>query len=407
MLVFSDVISVTMADEGQANCAMLFVRLRCIMTSMNIDVKKRICFSLAVTVTALIVGCNVQDNDDRISPSELVEQISQNFESRLYQLPPRVQGHYGLRLYRMTGDQRYFNAVLYDYYVAVDRINAILARSDDRDYIAKQAEMLTSELSKGPRGRARQVSLRKYPEFLYYGETLRYAARLNEYGIAVPAAVTNAIANYDFHAVFTDKEMIRAWAGQLANYAHWLQQLNIVDYTQDYISAFSESYPDDGDGELSRWQYRNKLYGLTHLIIAASEYYQHPVSTKEFGWILKYFADHQSRILDSASADVIAEIAICFLLAGQSDHALVAEIKSRLLSQYSSEHSMILSVSGKTDAATGEHRNVLTLMLFKWPDQLTVGPCFRQFEDLSIHLPYSPYNWRSSNTRPSSSLCNS
>ena len=352
-----------------------------------------------VTIFNLITGCAIQKTDSGISPSELVKRIRQNFESRLYELPPRIQGHYGVRLYRTSGDQRYFNAALYDYYVVVDRINAILPNLNDRDYIAKQAKTLTSELSRGKWGRARRKSLRKYPEFIFYAETLGYAARLDEFGIAVPAEVTNALANHDFQPAFTDKVMIKAWAAQLANYAYWLQQLDIVDYTQAYKSAFLETYPDNRDGELSRWQYKNKLYGLTHLIIAASGYYQHPVSAKEFGWVLKYFTDNQQRILDITSADVIAEVAICFLLAEQANHTLVAKIKSRLISQYSTEHSMVPSVSGKINLATGEHRNVLTLMLFNWPDQLMAGPCFRQFEDLAKYLPHSPANWRSANTR--------
>lgn len=394
-------------DERQANCTILCIRLRSIMTLMKANATKRICIYLAVMIFGLIAGCDIQKNESDIRPSELVKGIRQNFESRLYELPPRIQGHYGLRLYRTSGDQRYINAVLYDYYAIVDRINAILPNLGDRDYIAKQAQTLTSEISNGKRGRARRKSLLKYPEFIFYAEALGYAARLDEFGIAVPAAVTNALANYDFQTALTDKVMIEAWAAKLANYAYWLRQLNIVDYTQAYKSAFLETYPNDRDSDLSRWQYKNKLYGLTHLMIADSEYYQHAVSAKEFGWILKYFTDNQQRILDSTSADVIAEVAICFLLAGQADHTFVAEIKSTLLSQYSAEHSMIPSVSGKIDLATGEHRNVLTLMLFDWPDQLTAGPCFRQFKEIIKYLPNSPTNWRSANTRTSSSHCNS
>ena len=369
------------------------------MTLINVNASKRIWILLTVTIFSLITGFAIQKTNSGISPSELDKRIRQNFESRLYELPPRIQGHYGLRLYRTSGDQRYLNAVLYDYYVLVDRINAILPNLDDRDYIARQAKTLTSKISNKKRGQARRKSLRKYPEFIFYAKTLGYAARLDEFGIAVPAEVTNALANYDFQPAFTDEVMIKAWAAQLANYAYWLQQLNIVDYTQAYKSAFLETYPDDRDGELSHWQYKNKLYGLTHLIIAASGYYQHPVSAKEFGWVLKYFTDNQQRILDSTSADVIAEVAICFLLAGQANHTLVAKIKSRLISQFSAEHSMIPSVSGKIDLAKGEHRNVLTLMLFNWPDQLTAGPSFRQFKDLAKYLPHSPTNWRSANTR--------
>jgi len=377
------------------------------MTLMKANTTRRICIYGAVIIFGLIAGCDLQKNEGDISPSELTKGIKKNFESRLYELPPRIQGHYGLRLYRTSGDQRYINAVLHDYYAIVDHINAILPNLDDQDYIAKQAQTLTSEISNGKRGQARRKSLLKYPEFMFYARALSYAARLDEYGIAVPATVTKALANYDFKSALTDKIMIEAWAATLANHAYWLRQLNIVDYTEAYKSAFLETYPDERDSELSRWQYKNKLYGLTHLIIAGSEYYQHPVSAKEFGWELKYFTDNQQSILDSTSADVIAEVAICFLLAGQPDHALVAEIKSRLLSQYSAEHSMIPSVSGKIDLATGEHRNVLALMLFDWPDQLTAGPCFRQLKEIAKYLPSSPTNWRSANTRTSSSPCSS
>jgi len=350
------------------------------------------CASMApVTVTAL-------------TTSAVADHIQKNFEAHLYQLPPRTQGHYGLRLYRITGNQRYLNTVLYDYYAVVDQINAILPNLNNGDYIFRQSKRLIAEISNGKRGRARRKSLRKYPEFIFYAKMLGYAVRLNEYGVNVPTDIIDALTRYDFKSVLTDKRMIKAWAAQLANYVYWLQQLGIVDHTLSYKNAFLKAYPNDRDHKLSRWQYKNKLYGLTHFVFAASGYYQYPVSAKKFDWILEYFTNNQQRILDNTSADVMAEVAINYLLAGQEDNALIGKIKAKLLDQYNPEHAMIPSVSGKIDLATGEHRNVLALMLFNWPDRLTPGPCLLQMKDLAKYLPRSPFNWLS--TMPANSRCN-
>jgi len=356
------------------------------------------------TGAGLTTGCASMAPITGLTASDVADRIQKNFEAHLYQLPPRTQGHYGLRLYRITGNPLYLNAVLYDYYAVVDRINAILPNLNNRDYISQQSKRLIADISNGKRGRARRKSLRKYPEFIFYAKTLGYAARLNEYGVNVPTDVIAALARYDFKSALTDKKMIKAWAAQLSNYAYWLRQLGIADYTLAYKNAFLQTYPDDRDHKLSRWQYKNKIYGLTHFIFAASGYYQYSVSAKEFDWIIKYFTKNQQRILDNTSADVMAEVAINYLLAGQADNTLIDKIKAKLLNQFNPDHAMIPSVSGKIDLATGEHRNVLALMLFNWPEQLSPGPCLLQVTDLAKYLPQSPFNWRP--TVPTNSRCN-
>jgi len=372
------------------------------------QLNKEISVLLLLLGIGMSTGCSPMAPRTGLVALDVVDRIKQNFESHLYQLPPRTQGHYGLRLFRITGDQRYLNSVLYDYYVVADRINAVLSNLNDHDYIFHETKKLVAEISNGKRGRARRKLQKKYPEFIFYAKTLGYAIRLNEYGVNVPAEVIDALARYDFKSVFTDKKMIQAWAAQLANYAYWLKQLGIADHTLTYKTAFLKTYPDDRDDKLSRWQYKNKLYGLTHFIFAASGYYQYSVSAKEFDWILKYFMENQRRILDSTSADVMTEIAISFLLAEHRDNSLIDAVKSKLVSEYDPDHAMIPSVSGKIDLATGEHRNVLAIMLFNWPDQLSPGPCFLQIDNFSKYLPQSPLNWRSEGKgQPLAVLCRS
>ncbi|NMP17213.1 DUF3541 domain-containing protein [Thalassotalea sp. Y01] len=333
-----------------------------------------------------LVACAEQT--DKLSYDDVASKIKYTFESNLFQLPPRTQGHYGIRLYRMTGDNKYLASALYDYYVVNDRMHAILPYLDNPGYIEQSAKRLTDAMSKGTRGKARRKALENYPEFIFYAdELLRYAARLDEFGVALPEQVTSTLKNYDFLPGLTDKTMIRAWAAQLANYVYWLKQLGIADYSKQYKEAFIAAYPDAEDNELSRWHFRNKLYGLTHFIFAASSYYQQYVSKDEFGWILSYFSKNEQRIMKDSTDDIMAEVGISYLLMKEKSHPMVGKAKDSLVEAFNEQAGMIPSVSGKIDLASGEHRNVLAYMLYTWPEELTEGPFFHQIHGVQRYIP--------------------
>jgi hypothetical protein len=332
-----------------------------------------------------LVGCG---HPTKLTDSEVAASIKQTLESNLFQLPPRVQGHYGIRLFRITGDNKYLYAALYDYLIVADRLHAIEPHLNDQAYIKNAAEKFTARLNSGTREKLRREALKKYPEHIFYAnKLLKYSARLDEFGASLPESAFKALQAYDFLPGLTDEKMIRAWAAQLANHVYWLRQLGIADHTKAFKQAFLEAYPHSEDHALSRWHFRNKLYGLTHFVLAASGYYQRHVDTNEFGWILDYFAQNQQKILTHATDNIAAEIAICFLLMRQSDHPLVSLTKARMIASYDPVAQMIPSVSGRIDLATGEHRNVLAYMLLAWPEKLHPGPYFDQFANIQKYLP--------------------
>lgn len=319
---------------------------------------------------------------------EVAAAIKNTFETNLFQLPPRIQGHYGIRLYRISGQPKYLPAALYDYYVVSDRFHQMKYRLTEESYVKERSKELTDALSTGTRGKARRKAIESFPEFIFYAdELLRYASRLDEFGVEIPKPYLDALKAYDFLPGLTDKAMIRAWAAQLANYVYWLKQLGIADHSQAYKEAFQKAYPDSEDNELSRWHFRNKLYGLTHFVFAASHYYQHHVSEQEFGWILDYFADNEKRIFKQGTDDIIAEVGLSFRLTQQGEHPLVDKTIQHLLNSFDAKAGMVPSVSGKVDLASGEHRNVLTYMLFTWPEKLYPGPYFEQMDSVKKYLP--------------------
>ncbi len=324
--------------------------------------------------------------------AEQGQPIRQKLEANLYQLPPRTQGHYGIRLYRMTGDKLYLNAALYDLYVVADRLEAISHGLVQPGYISGYSQRQVDDLPNTTRGRLRREAVQGRAHYLFYAdELLRYLSRLDALGFQHPSEpyFRNLLKGYDFVPALTNPEMIRAWAAQLANHVWWLKQLGLADHRQAFIQAFKATYPDKQDHKLSSQQYDNKIYGLTHMVFAASRYYQQEVSAKEFAWVADYLEDNIDTILKRAKPDVIAEVGIVFLLMGKDSHPVVARTREAVMAAVDPEHQMILSTKGSADLALGEHRNVLAWMLLNWPEQLHAGPDLADFKKLRDDLPLS------------------
>lgn len=324
------------------------------------------------------------------SKTHVYQGIKNNLEEHLFELPPRVQGHYGIRQYRMTGDAKYANAALVDLYAVTEAQAFYACNLDKKNFITEQADKAISVLGEDPRGKARKEALKPFPEFIFYTDLLlRYSSRIDELGFTGPChdKLTAALKKTNLKTGLTDKIMIEIWAAQLINYVYWAKQLGVGDYLEDYKTAFNNTYPDSQDKKLDKTQYRNKLYGMTHFIFAASEYYQHEVDANEFAWILDHFENNLDRILKEATEDIIAEVGISFLLSGKTDHPVVKKTRQRIINAFDVKEQIIPSPRGSPDLETGEHRNVLAMMLLDWPEKLHKGPYLSELEATKKHLP--------------------
>ncbi|MCE9678799.1 DUF3541 domain-containing protein [Shewanella sp. AS1] len=353
----------------------------------------RLSYKLAVSFTFSLLlftqACSaktVQDND----AVKVRQAIQANLETQLYQLPPRVQGHYGIRLYRMTGDDKYANAALVDLYAVTESQAFYACQLDKPGFVEQEAKAAISLLGNGPRAKARKKALQPFPEFIFYTDVLlRFSSRIDEFGLEGPChdKLIKALKATDLQHGLTDKAMIESWAAQLINYAYWAKQMGVGDYINDYKQAFNQVYPASRDKSLKKSQYRNKIYGMTHFIFAASEYYQHQVDPKEFAWILDYFEANIDRILKDATDDIIAEVGISFHLAGLSDNPVVKKTQAHIINAFDKRENIIPSPKGNPDLALGEHRNVLAMMLLNWPDKLYQGPYLHRLKATKEYLP--------------------
>ncbi|WP_434361355.1 DUF3541 domain-containing protein [Parasalinivibrio latis] len=297
--------------------------------------------------------------------------IKSTFDTQTLELSYYQLGHYGLRMYRQTQDPKYKAAIWTDMARVADRLNTYneeISKPGDVKRLGKR-RLKSYSSNDSERDRLRHEAAKGREEYLVLGAGLISSmARADEYGLQHRNTehLKEIINWYDFSLYATSPQMIRAWAAQLANQVYWLKQLGMADHTQSFINAFRETYPDSEDTLLSDQQFNNKLYGMTHIILAASEYYRKPVNEKDFAWIYNYFRKNMDTILARSKEDVVAEVGITFLLAGMEDDPVVAQARKDIQDALDREMWLVPSVNGSTDIAGGEHRNVLAVMLLDW-----------------------------------------
>lgn len=297
--------------------------------------------------------------------------IRQTFETQLFTLPAFKMGHYGLRMYRQTMDPKYQSAVWSDLARVASRLNAVTTEIYTPAQIKAYSEAREARYQRKDDARSdlRYLATRDYPEYYFLGvDLLGSMARANEYGLKhrEDHKLRDIIRRYDFARYATDPDMIRAWAAQLANQVYWLRQLGEQDVVEPFIAAFRATYPDSQDKQLSEQQYMNKIYGMTHIIFAASSYYQYQLKESDFQWIYDHFRRHIDDILLHTKEDVVAEVGISFLLAGLQDDPVVEKTRQFIQKSIDRQTGMVPSVKGESELYDGEHRNTLAIMLLDW-----------------------------------------
>jgi len=317
---------------------------------------------------------------------DISQQIEDRYRHELYLLNGSAQSHFSSRMYRISQNEEYLQADVSESYRLASEISWLSNNMNAR-FIEQWSKEKYKNYGIKLRSQLRKVSVEKNKEFLYYTNLLKILRRLDEYNLCHPQVrvLEAAVSSYSYKPHLLDSTMIQAWAAQLANYVYWLQQLGFSDYRADYAQAFRATYPDDKDSELSDQQYTNKVYGMTHIIFASSQYYQHNVRREKYSWIYDYFDNNIQQILARTKNDVIAEVGIAYQLAKvQGEH--LNTLKHAIIKAVDHKQKMIPSVEGAFDFPSGKHRNTMAVILLSMSDSLYPGPHLAKLEKTASHL---------------------
>ena len=356
----------------------------------------------AIVISLLVLSGVKADGSvlDPVRVELLSRRIQARYEAMLSTFKPEVQDHYALRMYRMTGDEAYLPPIAANCLLLADRLSLDMDSLANDSYVDGRTEQILGDYDDGGRkDRVRKAMFQKYDRLPFFLNLLYTCARLSDYRLTDPRIASlisrtiDTLRTTDFKSFLLDQGVIRIFAAQAVNYVYYLNDLGITDIRREYEEAFRGTFPDKDDEFLSGLEFKDKIYGMTHFILAASGYYQRVVDTAEYGWVLKYFDKRRDRILKETKSDIIAEVGLCYLLSGQSDNPTVAYCRETVVAGIDTIKAMILSPSGDDDLEQGEHRNILAIMLLRWPDVLHPGPYLEsspQYQKMSPVPPESP-----------------
>ena len=327
-------------------------------------------FSLVVVL--VLAGCAAMEpHAERDVQRDAGLAIQEIYEQALPTLSEDKQRHFAQRLYRLTGEQRWraLNHVYGERLLA--RLEEDIVGLAEPGYAAARSRAIVADYSqRTAKQRARRAMLGEWGEIAFARGLLFRLVQAEYHGLLPTIENHERALDYQaevgWAAFLTDPAVIGIYAAQVANQAYFLHQLGVMDLRREVEAAFRRRYPPDRVAGLDDAEYRNWLYGLTHFVIADSRYYQRKVDPEVHAWVLE--------ALERETADIQAEVALAFLLADREDHPLVGRVREALAAAVDPASGIIPSSSGEKGLAGGEHRNVLAIMVLRWPGRLHPGP---------------------------------
>ncbi|KTD33532.1 hypothetical protein Lnau_2283 [Legionella nautarum] len=318
------------------------------------------------------------------SSIDIADKVQKNFDNNLFKLKPIIQSHYAVRLYRITGRKDYLYPIISFQFVESIQLQQLLEKATRFSSINfNKTISLPLDSENNSRAKKRKALLAQLPEIsntLKILLILDHAQQFNTLNSALFPNTQTALAHikknlHSLAAFLLNPLVIKISAAQVANFVYLLHRLDLIDLRKQYIDRFQTVFANHKDSMLTDKMFEDKIYGMTHIIIAASNYYQKKLAYAQFAWIYQYFEQHIDEILARTKADVIAEVGLSFCLIEHTNYSSsLNKIKQFLKDKFNSKQQIIPNKSGSHDLNLAEHRNILAIMLFKWPSVLYPGP---------------------------------
>lgn len=323
------------------------------------------------------------------SQQAMAHSIKTLLETHLYTFSADVQRHYSERLYRLTGDSVYLPPMIGYVMTVGHQLAQDAERYQDANYRKRRTEALLGDesatcLNLG-KSEERRALLRKWGDLAFSLEVLCRLNIVRSYGVMGTGWFDHRDAWIDIvddpriAQFVVDPEVIRVYGAQAATFVYYLLDLGVRDQVKEFATALRREVNGERPGS-QPFDFTLRIYSLTHLVLAASRFYQQPVDRAEFAWVYEDFDRNLDAIITDTRPDVIAEVGITYALAGNVDTPTVSRLRTALEKSFRPDISMIPAVDGTHRLEPGEHRNVLALMLLTWPPKLTPGPNLPDFE---------------------------
>lgn len=246
--------------------------------------------------------------------------ILRAYEQQALFLPLEKAGHFFVRAYRLTSNAAYIPFLAA--YTLTEKLPRI--REDCAMLRAKNFSfMRPPEPSVNPSRNRRYPFYEEHPELWFYDRVLVdlfffYCVKLSD---VIPEwkTLVHFLKRHHVAARYCDPDVISRDGSFAINSSFFLKHLNVHDVTTKVIAIVRALYfvpeaksPAALRKNLTDEEFYTCLYTLTHILIAASWYYQRRVT--QHHWIVRFFAQNYQEIIQRTRTDVLAEVGLAFRL---------------------------------------------------------------------------------------------
>jgi len=324
----------------------------------------------------------------------MAEEIAKTFENKSYVLKFIQRCHFMVRLYRTTNKEIFLNPIVERFLMEKEEIVNDLKNLNNKKYIKKRSNELFKDLKKyhGKKSIKRMKLFSSRKEFLFYYHIIQHLyfwkvfhineSKLKSYFSKGITFLKNFMKDKDFDEFFFSDSMIKYFGTQLVNCVYYLKFLGITNITKKFTKRFREVFSDGKDNELDDYLYKNKIYGLTHFIIAGTNYYQRHSSVKEFKWVISYFKKNIKTILKKTDPDISSEVGLCFKLCKYNPRKELDMVRKYAMKHFNKKLGYIPRAKGGMNAS--EHTAAVSYLFLSNFKKLYKGPDIRKEIDKNI-----------------------
>ena len=315
--------------------------------------------------------------------SEIVKNICSTFEDNLDCFPARKRFHWSVRRYRITGDVKYISKIEESFRkLSGDIFSNASIFSNPQHYGSEALEKLdklvkvSGEVKK--RKERKHAFYRKNPEIYFWKKSFLNMFLVKSFSLDKDVDFEEyfklgieALKKRDWEKVIFETNYIDSDPSEAVNLVFYLKFLGIADFEEKILQLYLRKIKAGVVNGVTLW--KDLVYGLTHIIIASSFYYQRFVEKEKYSFILDFFGENIKDIIKFTSPDVVAEVGICFLLAKDKRVKTLDLIKEYIVSKFDEEISYI-PVEIENSIERAEHRNIIAVMLLSEWNELYPGP---------------------------------
>lgn len=323
---------------------------------------------------------------------QIAQKILQKYEENLFYLPQKNIGHFFERAYRMTGNEKYIKPLAQYFFIKKTKIlSKSLTSLKNHIENGRDFELSGTYPQKNQRQIDRYEEYKKNPAISFHNTLLLNMFFMKSVGLAdsyykkTCDEIMQLLETVDFKKLYYDEDVILKVGSFAINAVFFLDYLGLnKELKDDVVVLIKEHYLDEIlilKESLDKWEYHTFIYNLTHVLIAASDFYEKDVT--DYLWITKYFNENVDEIIENTTIDILAEVGLCIKLTRQEKEYknTFNKIKNHILENHDFDE--MLKVE---NLIKKEHTNSIIMLLFYNNDSWYPGPNLSTEDDIFNNL---------------------